>query len=36
MEKQILEEFEKKRSEEQEFQLKKEKRERKEREWLKK
>ena len=36
MEKQILEEFEKKRSEEQEFQLKKEKQERKERELLKK
>ena len=36
MEKQILEELEKKRSEEQEFQLKKEKQERKERELLKK
>ena len=36
MEKQILEEFEKKRSEEQEFHLKKEKQERKERELLKK
>ena len=36
MEKQILEEFEKKRSKEQEFQQKKEKQERKERERLKK
>ena len=36
MEKQILEEFEKKRSEEQEFQLKKKKQERKERELLEK